>query len=290
MHSNDGAAGSTIGNDRPPGLQECHRARATPTRAPRTHEDDEEAFALVEAVAARVADQLPGLGFLAPNGLLDLPIDHGRLVELRLELPPGRSLHVQSIGLTADGVDDLTARSTLIASSWHGTSRERFDLARLLDVDHPSGTLIHTDADDPSWVELRFARPVRLTRVRVRNVPNGSAEQARGLVVSVTSTFRRRDHTVYDGRADLRELDRILGPVRAVGAVNPLLAGLLPTLEHTLRGDYPAALAAIAAATTVDHADRRRLRTVLNGRLLASRQREWTEHGREGAIRFGSAA
>lgn len=250
MHANHDAAGSTTRRDHTYGVDADDGSRTTSARSRRTVESDEEAFALADAVAAKVADRLPGLGFLAPNGVLDLPFDLGRVVALRLVLPPGQSLLLQSIGLSAKGVHDFAAITTLTASSWHGTHRDRFDLARLLDVDHPSGTVVCTEADDPSWVELRFVRPVRLARIRLRNAPVATARGARGLVVSVTSTFRRH-HTVYDGRADLRELDRLLGPIRAVGAVNPLLASLLPTLEHTLRGDYPAALAVFAALDSV---------------------------------------
>ena len=260
-----------------------------PLVRPRTREGDDEAFDLVEAVAAKVADRLPALGFLTPNGLLDLPVDHGRIVAVRLELPPGQPLQLQSIGLAADGVDDLAPLTTLTASSGHGSGLDRGDLARLLDVDHPTGTLVHTEPDSPAWVELRFSRPVQLRGIRLRNVPTPTARAARGLRVALTARFRRV-HAIYDGAADLRELDHLLGPVRAVGAVNSLLGRLLPTLEHTLRGDYPAALEAFTAMSGVDDADGARLRAVLNAGLLASRRQTWHDPEPIVATGAGSAA
>jgi hypothetical protein len=259
------------------------------TRDQRSAASDEEAFAAVGAVAAQVAARLPGLGLLAPNGMLDLPVDHGRVVAVRLQMPPGLPLQLQSIGLTAEGIPDLAPVTTLTASSWHGTYRERFDLRRLLDIDNPTGPVVRTEADAPPWVELRFARPVRLTRVRLRNIPTATARRAHGLVVSVT-TMLRRQHTLYDGATDLRELDRLLGPARVVAAVNPLLASLLPALDHALRCDYRAAVADVAALSDVDVADQRRFREVLNAGLLASREREWAAHGPQRTFRFWSTA
>jgi hypothetical protein len=286
--SEDGDVRSTAGGS-PTDRWYGHGGSRPPLVRHRTQEDDHEAFDLVGAVAAKVADRLPALGFLAPNGLLDLPVDHGRIVAVHLELPSEQPLELQSIGLAADGVEDLTPLTTLTASSGHGTALDRGDLARLLDVDHPTGTLVHTEPDSPAWVALRFSRPVRLRGIRLRNVPTPTAGAARGLRVTVTARFRRV-HTVYDGAADLRELDHLLGPLRAVGAVNSLLGRLLPTLEHTLRGDYPAALAAFTAMRGVDDAEGARLRAVLNAGLLASRRQTWHDPEPIGATEAGSAA
>ncbi len=254
---------------------------------PRTSETDDLAFTAIGTLASEVAVRLPGLAYLAPDGVLDVPVERSRVVGVRLELPPGKFLHVQSIGLTAGDAEDLTAVATVTASSWYGTYRERFDLARLLDFDDPTGTVVHTEADRPAWVEVRFARPVRLTRIRLRNVPIATARRAGGIVVSVITTLRRR-HVVYDGRADLHELDQLLGSVRPTADTNPLLAALMPALADALRGDYPAAVRALASSDGVDEADHRRFREALNAHLLAARQREWTAHGPQRTFRFWS--
>ena len=120
------------------------------------------------------------------------------MTRLRLELPQ-QFLHVQSIGLvTADGVD-AAAGAEVTASSWYGSYGEQFDAARLFDWEHPAGTVVHTQKDDPSWVEVRFARPVRLTEVLLRNVAKDTATRAAGLKVVVRTRWRA--HVVFDGRA-----------------------------------------------------------------------------------------
>lgn len=52
----------------------------------------------------RAAAGFTDLGYLGPGGLLDLPLAGGRVLGLRIELPAGQVLALQSIGIDAEGV------------------------------------------------------------------------------------------------------------------------------------------------------------------------------------------
>ncbi len=118
------------------------------------------------------------LGYVAPDGLLDLALEASGVLALRLDVPTGRSLQLQSIAIDAGDADDVAALATVVASSWDGDLEAAFLPARLFDLDRPTGTLIRTRADRPGWVELRFARPLTLTRLRLRNVSAETAAEA----------------------------------------------------------------------------------------------------------------
>ena len=251
--------------------------------------DRPDAFTLLEKAASDATDALQGIAFLAPSGVLDLPVASGRYVRLRIELPPKQFLHLQSIGIEADGVDDVAALTTLTASSWYADYEQKFDLARLLDFDHPAGTQVHTKADEPAWVELTFARPLRIRRVRLRNVGKEVSRRARGIKVVATTVLRRR-RVLYDGPLDLRTVRSIMAPLTKTAETDDLLAKLLPTFELTLKADYPAARKKLAAVEDLDDADRRRFREAMNARLLPARQRLWTIHGPQRSFRFWSDA
>ena len=137
-----------------------------------------------------VTAQFPELQFLAPGGVLRVPVDTRPLTRLRIELPK-QFLHLQSIALVTANGSDAAAGATVTASSWHGRYAENFDPSRLFDWDNPSGTVVHTDQDDVSWVEVRFRRPVRLTEVRLRNVGSNTAVRARMIRVVGHSRWRR---------------------------------------------------------------------------------------------------
>src|SRR6187200_949550 len=138
----------------------------------------EERVAPLRALVDDISGQFPELGYLGPGGVLRVPVDVGGVTRVRLELPK-QFLHLQSIGLqTADG-SDASSGAEVTASSWYGGYGEKFDPARLFDWDHPDGTVIHTEKDELSWVELRFARPVQLTEIRLRNVRNATTTRAK---------------------------------------------------------------------------------------------------------------
>ena len=227
---------------------------------------------LIEVAAARFRD----LGYLGPDGLLDLPLDGGRVLGVRLELPAGRVLHLQSIGIDAEGVSDMTDVAQVRASSWQGDHEEAFSPAALFDIDHPTGTLIHTNADRPAWVEVRFSRPLTVTRLRLRNVPDETARRARGLKVSMKTRWRSR--VVYDGDLQQRAWHDLLAEAKAGAGSDPATLALLDVLDLTVRGEYARAHTSFAAHVS-DERHRRQFVAALNSGLLPARGLEWTAHG-----------
>jgi hypothetical protein len=227
---------------------------------------------LIEVAAARFTD----LGYLGPDGLLDLPLDGGRVLGVRLELPAGGVLHLQSIGIDAEGVSDMTDVAQVRASSWQGDHEGAFSPARLFDIDHPTGTLIQTNADRPAWVEVRFSRPLTVTRLRLRNVPDETARRARGLKVSMKTRWRSR--VVYDGDSQQRAWHALLTEAKVGAGSDPATLALLDVLDLTVRGEYARAHTSFAAHVS-DERHRRQFIAALNSGLLPARGLEWTAHG-----------
>jgi hypothetical protein len=212
----------------------------------------------------------------AADPVEDLPLDVGRVLGVRLELPAGGILQLQSIGIEAEGISDLADVATVRVSSWQGDHQRSFSPAGLFDFDHPTGTLIHTDADRPPWVEVRFPRALTLTRLRLRNVPDEAARRARGLKVSMKT--RWRSHVVYDGDSQGRAWHGLLTEARAGAGSDPETLALLDVLDLTVRGEYARAHTSLAAHVS-DERHRRRFIAALNSALLPSRGLEWTAHG-----------
>ena len=227
---------------------------------------------LIEDAAARFTN----LGYLGPDGTLDLPLDGGPILGLRLELPPGRTLHLQSIGIDAEGVADIAGVAEVRASSWQGDHERHFSPARLFDIDHPTGTVIHTNADRPARVDVGFSRPLMFTRVRLRNVPDETARRARGIKVFTRTRWRTR--TIYDGDAQGRAWDDLVGQAMARAGSDTATMALLDVLDLTVRGEYARAHTSLAAHVP-DEEHRREFIAALNRALLPARGLEWTAHG-----------
>ncbi len=237
----------------------------------------------LRAVLDDAMARFPELGYLGPNGVLSIPVDTGPVTRLRLELP-GQFLHLQSIRLvTADGSDgSLGARVT--ASSWYGPYGEAFDPARLFDWDHPSGTVVHTQKDSPSWVEVQFAHPLALAEVHLRNVAYETSTRARALRVIVRTRWRSR--VLFDG-AERRRALRAAMTAHDLSTADPQVQALLPVLVDTFRGAYPAARAALDEAE-LDADLVKAFRGVVNAELLPSRELLWGIHGPTRTFRFWS--
>jgi len=245
----------------------------------------EERIAPLRALVDDISRQFPDLGYLGPGGVLRVPVDVGRVTRLRLELPK-EFLHLQSIGLETHDGSDASAGATVTASSWYGDYGAKFDPARLFDWDHPDGTTVHTEKDEPSWVEVRFARPVRLTEIRLRNVNKATATRAQRVRVVVHTRWRR--HVLFDGGARHKEL-RAAVAAYDLGDADPQVRALVPALVDTFRGAYAAARKDIEACEP-DPDLLKAFRGVVNAELLPSRRLLWTIHGPTRSFRFWSPA
>jgi hypothetical protein len=236
---------------------------------------------LLRVAATRFAD----LGYLGPDGVLDLPLELERVLSIRLQLPAGHALHLQSIGIDAEGVDDIAEVAQVRASS-SDDDVGAFDPARLFDIERPTGTLIHTRADHPAWCEVSFSRSLTVSRLRVRNVSGETARGARGLKILARTRWRTR--TIYDGAARLREWRKLVARARTVAQPDEVARALLDVLDLTVRGEYARAHRLLAGIA--DEQRRRWLRAALNVELLPSRGLEWTAHGPKRPFRSWSAA
>ena len=227
----------------------------------------------------------PDLEVIAPDGLLDLRLEHDGVRRLRIEGAPEQFLHLQSVGVetTRGAVGRRDAKVT--ASSWYKGYGDSFDSVRLLDVDHPSGTAVHTQADSPGWVELTFKKPVDLRRLRLRNVASSTARRLRGFRVLVEGP----DGWVvaYDHLGRVGQLRQALATSGATGA-SPELSALLPVLGDAFGGFYDEARKALDALTAVPEQERKAFRTIVTTTLLADRAMEWTVHGPQRCFRFWS--
>lgn len=227
----------------------------------------------------------PDLGVIAPEGLLDLQLTHDGVRRLRVEGPAEQFLHLQSIGVDTTKGSVGRRDAKVATSNWYKGFGDSFDSVRLLDVDHPSGTAVHTQADSPGWVELTFKKPVDLRRVRLRNIAGPNARRLRGVRVLVEGP----DGWVvaYDHLARVAQLRQALAAPAANGA-SPELSVLLPILGDTFGGFYEEARKALDALTEVSDQHRSAFRTVVTRNLLADRAMEWTVHGPQRCFRFWS--
>jgi hypothetical protein len=237
--------------------------------------------------AARAS--FPDLELVAPVGVLELAEALPAVERLRFEVPSGQYLHLQSIGVTATGTSDIPALASLAVSSWHPGVEDRFDIARFLDFDTPTRTVVRTGADKPAWVELAFSRPLDITGLRLRNVPGLDSTQARGITV-LSASGGQDWSVVYDAAERGAELDRELAALasapRHAGEERDLTRALLPVVAKTLLGDYRAARIALEKLDALSSEDIRAFKQVINEAVLNDRSREWTVHGAKRSFRF----
>ena len=211
-------------------------------------------------VAARdfVGSRLP-----APSGVLDLPVDAGLLRSIRLELPPG-----QALGLQTARIDTPKRRRPCPRRPREQLGRPRRAGPRRLrsfDLDHPTGTALLTKADRPG---LGRARP-----------PSGGAGEPDPPPERDRRDGARRarpaDHR-QGPRAHARPLRRwrpaqgvapLVTAATAGAASDPTAIALLDVLSLTVRGDYARAHRSLVAHVD-DEAQRRQFRASVNEALL----------------------
>ena len=235
--------------------------------------------------ATRAAERFPEVGFLGPGGVLRVSVPDRSVTKVRLEVPGGQFLHVQTIGLLDAAGGDLSAGATVAVSSWYGEYEGRFSTERLFDTAHPSGTVVHTGKDDPAWLEISFPRPVPLREIVIRNVPIRTASRLARLRIVVSGRWRRST-VVFDGGQRFDELDALVAPLTADD--EPLVRELAPVLSKVVRGDYRAARTDLEAMDDLDPGARRELMDILNTTVLPPRELWWTVHGPTRAFRYWS--
>lgn len=240
-----------------------------------------------ELAAALTAARIlfPDFAFLAPGGVLTVRRNRTGVERLRIELPAGNCLHLQSVRIVADNVDDVAALTRVEASSWHGDLAERFDRDRLFAWDAPDGTAVHTGPDEPAWIEFRFARPLDVTEISLRNVDERAADRMRGVRLT-TFGADGSGSILYDAGLRREELTRILTKsARLSGADQPMPA-LLPVAAKAMAGQYQAARKDFDAIGGLSEERRREFRELITQIVLEERSLEWTIHGPQRCFRF----
>lgn len=242
----------------------------------------------LSALIAAVQTLFPDLDFVAPGGILAVRESLPSVDRLRIELAGRRFLQLQSIGITAVGVDDVAALTTVRVSSWFGDFGERFDKARLFDFDSPTGEVIHTLDDEPAWIEVWFARPIDITAIRLRNVSDANAAGGRAIKVFAGSPGQDLA-IVYNGAERAARLMRLLDGWASHGeyGVDPQIRSLIPVIGRTVIGNYEQARK-LEKATPLSEGTARHYWSVINTMVLNPRSLELTPHGLKRTFRFWS--
>ena len=226
----------------------------------------------------------PDLDFVAPGGVLDLRQSHRKVQRVRIEGGPGQFLHLQALGLRDGAGDWVSDAAAVTTSSWYKDYREKLEVSRLLDVEHPGGTTVHTGADEAPWCEVTLHRPTDLSGIRLVNVSGSTATRARGLrvLVQVADSWL----VAYDHAARVAELGGLL--TEPAGPLHLPRLELSPVLTKAFAGDYTGARTDLDAMKDLSDEERKEFRTTVSSNLLADRSLEWTIHGPQRCFRFWS--
>jgi hypothetical protein len=236
-------------------------------------------------------EMFPDFEFLAPGGVLRIGLPLGRIDRLRIELPGGQYLHLQSVGVTSDDVDDVASLASVGVSSWYTDYESKFDMARLFAFDEPSGTVIHTQADPAgAWLDISLAHPIEASEIALRNVSTSLSTRARGIRI-LTGGPDQDLTVVYDSAARQQELeatfDRLLAVRTDLDAESRLL---VPVLAKTIAADYAIARTTFDKTEELSTERRKAFRDLVSDELLVSRSLQWTIHGPQRCFRFWTPA
>ncbi|MGO1974118.1 MAG: hypothetical protein ACTH2Q_14270 [Propionibacteriaceae bacterium] len=254
---------------------------------------------VTDFLAGPVVAEYEDLTFLRPDGVLEL--DHRRkaITAVKLQLPAKQYLHLRSVIIDADGLDDPIAQTTRTASStWKGYGKA-LGQGWLFDPDSKRAKGFHTGADARPWVRIDFDAPVDLRRITVQNASPWA--RARGLQVLV-GTADGAWETLYDGAARLASFRTALEKDhrRKLGNTRIRLPGRKPVAMHPAAGDL---LDVLAAVYTWDHAgaesllktvpdladgEKAAFRDAISNQVLKEREVEWIAHGIRRSFRFWS--
>ena len=256
---------------------------------------------------ARLRDEaFPDLRFLDSGGLLEVRRKVRNVVAVRLELPKTEYLHLASVVIVADGLDDPVRQTTRRMSSAWKDYEKTLQSGLLFDAANREKAF-HTKKDHHPWLEIVLDQPRDLSRLRIRNVEGDNSLRERGLQVQVR-TADGATRTLYDGVAREREFVQAAEKFGNGESVT----GRLPTPARRLANRagptlHPAQPALVKILTQVELHDQGALRrnsldrvdlppeqvgefrSLVNRRWLFPRELEWTSHGVRRSFRFWSS-
>ncbi|WP_152185049.1 hypothetical protein [Segeticoccus rhizosphaerae] len=229
----------------------------------------------------------PDLDFLAPQGVLRVPVDHDGAVRLRLQVPGQTYFHLHAIEVAADDENWRSHASWRSSSAWTGTTGTA--AAALFEAHGHHDAAFHTELETAPWVEVSFDRPVGIRHVTVHNVTSPNASRARGmqmLVAGADGSWQK----VYDGRARVQLLRSVLAQ-QALYRLQPLsdeTADLAAIVVDMGVGAYKRASNALQHLPWITDDERAAVRGAVNHGILGARSLEWTIHGVKRSFRYWS--
>lgn len=158
---------------------------------------------LVDGFVRLVDSSFPDIGFTGSEGEIELTEPIAAVTVLRLELPTTEFLHLASVLIEADGLDDPVAQTTRTMSSAWKDYEQILEQGRIFDPEN-SDKGFHTRKETLPWMEISFDQPRDVSRVRLVNCAGPNSVRGRGIAVGVR-TADGRYRTVYDGAARERE-------------------------------------------------------------------------------------
>lgn len=263
---------------------------------------------LVDDLCELAERRFGDLRFTDPLGRIEITARIRHAVAVRIELPSTQYLHLSSVIIDADGLDDPVRQTTRAMSSVWKDYDQTLDSGVIFDAAH-TRKAFHTKKDDHPWLEISFDRPRDLHKIAIRNVDGPNSSRARGLQVLVR-TADGQLRTVYDGVARERQFIGTGERYANVGTISairvPVAGRVLSTARRLSRRQQPAVAPAPdlarmfcnvwlgdhqAVRFALDRSDiepdiGRRFQAAVNQRILYSRELEWTSHGIRRSFRF----
>ncbi|HEY9293419.1 MAG TPA: hypothetical protein VIP98_19250 [Microlunatus sp.] len=261
---------------------------------------------LVDGFAQLVDRSFGDLRFVESGGEIDIRTSMPAVTAVRCELPRTEYLHLASVIIDADGLDDPVRQTTRTMSSVWKDYDQVLERGVIFDPANREKAF-HTKKESYPWMEIGFDRPRDLSRIRVRNTEGNNSLRERGLQVQVRTDDGRLT-TVYDGAERERQFVRaaehygngIDGPevieglrtrigarLRPLGrsAVHPARPDLVKILTRLELQEYAPGRNALDGIDLTP-AQISQFRALVNRRYLFPRELEWTSHGVRRSFRF----
>lgn len=258
---------------------------------------------LAGAFQTQVAARFDDLNFLDSWGVVELTGPFRAVTSVRVELNRTDYLHLASVVISADGLDDPVQQTERRTSTTWKHYGDTLHEGRLLD---PANMKVsaHTRREFAPWLQIDFDKPYDIDSIMLRNRFGSPSLRARGLQVRTRSALDGGWTTRLDLAARERELtsaaerfarrrasDRHYRDVVLRRPADPKIAEQEADLANILasvhRREYSAVVRDLGQIDcTPEQATQ--FRSAVNEFQLSSRKLEWTSHGVRRSFRHWS--
>jgi hypothetical protein len=258
---------------------------------------------LIEDFASLVDSSFPDIGFTRSGGEIEVRRRIPAVTCVRFELPKIEYLHLATVIIDADGLDDPIRQTTRTMSSVWNDYDQTLQQGILFDPRNRDKGF-HTRKDSYPWMEIEFDQPRDLSGLRIRNVEGPNSLRERGIQIQVR-TADGRQQTIYDGVARERELFAVAerfgnsdGPLTKIidtagrilkrsrqPVIHSALPGLVKVLTQLELRDHSAIRYSLDRLELTP-AQVAEFRSLVNQRHLSRYELEWTSHGVRRSFRF----